>query len=285
MRGVLGRGVAVAGIAAAAAMLFAPTAGATGFRDTFNSGAEGWRAACCGGPIDWLSSGGNPGGYIGEAGCGQGTFAGAWSPPAWAGDRSSAYGGVLSFDATMDAGRTGVLHVRLDSADPDSVSMGTGACHLTDEWRHFSVPLRATPDWDSTEGPVTKILFIDVLSDLDFAILGVELETAFTAAYFDNITFAANVRRRLTIKQVNRGFAGKLKPAGKCARGQKVVVRRKRNGADPKVGSDRTDSQGNYLVREPDPANGAYYAQAGKSFETGIGNCLAAKSKTATVTG
>ena len=97
--------------------------------------------------------------------------------------------------------------------------------------------------------------------------------------YLDNVVLAANVKRRLTLKHGDAGFSGKLKPKGKCAKRQKVVVLRKKGGADTRVGADRTSAAGRYSVREPNPRLGIYYAKAGVSFEQGAGNCLAARSK------
>jgi hypothetical protein len=280
MGGFLARGPALAVVAIAAALALMPVqaACATGFRDAFGDDNGGWRDFVPGGPAVWLSSGGNPGGNIAGTATGQGSAAGVWSPTDWAGDRSNAYGGVLSFDAQVDEGRTGTLHVRLDSHSPDN-SLGYGGFRVTDRWKHFEVPLRATPDWGSTNGPVTKISFIAALSNLEFVALPVVLDTSFTAAYFDNITFASNLARKLTLHFGDRRFAGRLTPSGGCARQQKVVVRRQRNGSDQRIGSDRTDSSGQYSIPDADPAHGAYYAQVTRAFRAGVGNCLPAKSK------
>jgi hypothetical protein len=85
-------------------------------------------------------------------------------------------------------------------------------------------------------------------------------------------------RRALSIAYGHSDFTGRLSSSQKpCTRSQSVAVYRQKSGADPKVGTDRTNSSGAYSVHKSG-AKGTFYAKAPRSTVAGTGVCLAAKS-------
>jgi hypothetical protein len=261
-------------------LVCASTAGATGLRATFDGGAQGWLDQF-GNPANWSSSDGHPGGNLVENHPSE-QFIQIFSD-GWAGNRRSALGGIFSVDLRLDNASADVS-VRLDCA-----SCGEGAIihHFPGEadqvWRDFLVPLRAS-SWRivaAEQPPATRLTMARVLADLDT--VGIALTEGSIGSddfgHFDNVTLAANVARRLTIAYSDGAFSGRLSPGGGCARRQRVLVYRKKLGPDAKVGADKTNRRGKYLVREPNAKKGSYYAKAKASFAAGTGNCLAAKSK------
>jgi hypothetical protein len=123
---------------------------------------------------------------------------------------------------------------------------------------------------------VTQSELITALGDLELVTIGANDAGDL---YIDNVVLASKVRRRLTINHAGADFHGKLRPRGRCAKRNRVVVYRKKRGRDARVGRDKTNRRGRYSVREPDPRRGVYYAKVRASFAVGAGNCLAAKSK------
>jgi hypothetical protein len=87
-----------------------------------------------------------------------------------------------------------------------------------------------------------------------------------------------DVARTLTLSYKRGAFRGSLSPEGACAVQEKVSVFRKKPGRDPKVGSDKTNDRGGYLVGAPD-TEGTYYAKANASERPEVAHCLAARSK------
>lgn len=85
--------------------------------------------------------------------------------------------------------------------------------------------------------------------------------------------------RSLSIRYRRKAFKGKVTSAkSPCVAFERVLVLRKKAGADPVVGRDTTSATGAYSVRER-RADGRYYAQVARTAETGSGYCLAASSK------
>jgi hypothetical protein len=265
---IRGRLLAVLCASAGAAMTLAPSADATGLRDTFGAGREGWVDAWEDVAADWFEVGGHPGGHIVAPADNLDRAAGATER--WAGNRADAYGGELSFDARFDVGESGEVYAGFRSQ-----SVPTGAdFHFAERsggpWRHYIVPLRASaPGWDATQSEL-----ISALSDLEMVDIGVNDAGDL---YIDNVTLASNVRRKLGIRYGDGAFHGKLRPRGRCAKGKRVSVFRRKPGADAKVGTDRTNSRGRYSIGEPG-AKGSYYGVSRRAFTPGAGNCLAAES-------
>ena len=67
-------------------------------------------------------------------------------------------------------------------------------------------------------------------------------------------------------------FDGKVKSGNaKCRKGRTVVLKKQKSGDDKKVGSDKTNNEGNYSITEKN-AKGKYYTVAkAKTFTTNNG--------------
>ena len=244
-----------------------PSAAATGFRDTFDAGREGWLDGFEELPAAWFDVGGHPGGHIVVPDDEFGRAAG--ETERWGGNRSDAYGGEFSFDARFDSGESGEIYAGF-AEEGQQPSYFRFTARSGGPWRHYDVPMRASAaGWEATQ---TELL--TSLSGLNKVIIGTNDARDL---YIDNVVLAADVRRRLTIRYSAGAVRGRLKPKGGCAKGQEVTVYRKKPGNDAKVGDDKTSAKGRYSVREPN-ANGSYYATTAASFKAGAGNCLAAKS-------
>jgi hypothetical protein len=69
-------------------------------------------------------------------------------------------------------------------------------------------------------------------------------------------------------------FWGKIDSAkGKCVKGRKIILIRKRNGEKKSVGSDKTNDNGKFSIEDGGANAGSYFAKA-----DGTGDCQAAKS-------
>jgi hypothetical protein len=253
---------------AAMAAAVAPSAGATGFRETFNASRAGWFDGWSSGPAPWFPVGGHPGGHIAvPADQFDRTAAGT---ERWSGNRADAYGGEFSFDVRFDTGESGEVYAGFGSPEKQPAYYRFGA-RAGGPWRHYEVPMRASAaGWEATQ---TEI--VTSLGDLGSVIIGAnDVEDL----YIDNVVLASNVRRRLTIGYSGGDFHGKLRPRGRCANGKRVSVFRRKPASDAKVGSDSTNSRGRYSIRSPG-ADGSFYAASGRSFERGTGNCLQVQSR------
>lgn len=142
---------------------------------TFNSGNEGWKAFGDATSPDavWVSTGGNPGGYIQVTDQSTG---GTWhfvAPAKFLGNKCDAYDAFLRYDQiTNDTTDEDLYGNR-----PDVVLFGAGLVLVFEndenpnlEWTHYDVHLRENAGWrlNSITGPVpTEAQFRTVLADLD----------------------------------------------------------------------------------------------------------------------
>jgi hypothetical protein len=130
---------------------------------TFDTNNQGWSpsfGAADGSATTWVSSGGNPGGYVHSSD----SFSSAvWhfgaSPNA---DVSAAFGGTLSFDLESTGDRTGpLLNSGGNIRDTYDVSLaGNGITLMIDKaiappgtWTPFSIDLDAAAGWLRLSGP------------------------------------------------------------------------------------------------------------------------------------
>lgn len=138
----------------------------------FDSGPQGWFAVNGVHSFDWVSSGGDPDGYIKAKDFDSQTLWFFAAPAAYLGDMRAAYGGVLSFALKSDSnspplattyadvhllGRNGVRLVFAGDAPP------------VGEWTSYNVALVADGAWrvDSVNGIAATLAdFAGVLSDL-----------------------------------------------------------------------------------------------------------------------
>jgi Laminin B (Domain IV) len=106
---------------------------------TFDTDAEGWTIVGPANPLEYFSSGGNPGGHIRSQSLNPPD---AWyfnAPTAFLGDKSTAYGGILSYDLRGDnnAGLGGHPEVILSN---NSLTLFFDAGHSR-TWESYSIPL------------------------------------------------------------------------------------------------------------------------------------------------
>jgi len=126
--------------------------------NTFDADAEGWAvvgdAQSGSAQPDYSATGGNPGGYTSATDDAQGTFWYWQAPPKFLGDRTAAYGKLLTFDLKQSA-----ADKQLDESDV--VLVGGGLTLVFDtsnnpgiDWTNYSIPLQAGAGWkkDSLTG-------------------------------------------------------------------------------------------------------------------------------------
>jgi len=162
--GGLGR-IAVALVAAST--LIPWTAASANLVSTFDSGAEGWGVLGAYSVYpDWVSTGGNPGGYIKLTDYWGVPDLQATAPAAFLGDRSEYLGGVFSFDAKLFAWGTGYENavfgtVVIQNGSQQAVRDLASGPPVFDHWTTYSAPLTAAgwsgDDLASVLGNVTGI--------------------------------------------------------------------------------------------------------------------------------
>jgi hypothetical protein len=170
---------------------------AAGASSTFDAGDQGWLLS--GDAVtaipEWLSSGGNPGGYI------HGTdvvAGGVWywqAPAAFLGNASSSYGQSLSFDLRMRG--SGPVF------DDSDVILGGGGLTLHYDfanlpadlaWTHYSAVLNEAAGWKvgSLAGPAaTQVQVQSVLANLTSLRIRGEFITGADNGDLDNVVLAA----------------------------------------------------------------------------------------------
>ncbi|NEP12452.1 MAG: hypothetical protein F6K14_20050 [Symploca sp. SIO2C1] len=143
---------------------------------TFNTDADGWTIKHFNGVSEvpnWLSSGGNPGGYI----KGTDTIVGGpyfyLAPSKFLGDKSSFLGGELSFDLTVNmfnapAATPALLDVVLIGSDSSPTLWFDLSPEPTSDWHSYSIQLDQDAGWinlsSSTSATLAQIQ--NVLSNL-----------------------------------------------------------------------------------------------------------------------
>lgn len=154
---------------------------------SFTSDAQGWTAVS-GGAVNWMSSGGNSGGFLQITDVSNDDFLAA-APAAALGDWSAYLGGTLSFDAR---------NVNGESADWPTfglVTLGSGQTNLTLDLIAFNQP-PADGLWHHYEVPLTVAAWgaqlPAVLSNITGASIGGEFHAGVTEVVgFDNISITA----------------------------------------------------------------------------------------------
>jgi hypothetical protein len=89
----------------------------------------------------------------------------------------------------------------------------------------------------------------------------------------------AEIERMLALHYARAAFRGTLGPAGPCAIEERVTLFAKKPGKNRRIGSDRTNDKGKFVVGAPGH-DGSYYAKVRAVTDTAVGVCLAARSKT-----
>ena len=166
---------------------------------TFSASSEGWLVGdfftTTGGTAPtWLSSGGNPGGFIRTGDL----FAwnAYWAPAAFLGNKSSFYGGTLSLDTRI---------LSSDGLEYPEVVLSDGTLLIqymtlppTTSWSTFVFPLTEAgwqiADGSGNPGPaVTQSQFQQVLANLQFVHVDADWQTGADQVDLDNFSMSAAV--------------------------------------------------------------------------------------------
>jgi len=285
----------MAAIGAAVVWLLVPSAAsATDISSTFDTSNENWLVnqgdSPTLDPANWLSTGGNPGGYIDftdTVGDSQGLNGSLLTFDKWTGDLSSRYSGTVSFDMKATQATSGhgpaVVFLSQNGYAGAGFTSAPGA-----DWTHYSVTLnenkfQGNTDGTGPRGALTQAQLVSILSAVQGVAVGADVYNGTGEVVgLDNLDLGPpSIHRTLTIayKKAAHAFHGALSGnLPSCIVNQPVAVLKKHAGADIKVGSGFTDSGGFYAVgaaREP----GTYYAKVKKTtLDDAV--CLAAKSPT-----
>lgn len=155
-------------LASAASLGFAQTIASNGF----DTGTEGWTAKNGAMNFAWVSSGGDPDGFVQASDVGGD---GLWffsGPSAYLGDQSAAYGGMLSYSIKSDFSTApiGGNYAAVQLLGANGVLLAAAAPALpTSDWATFSFNLIADGTWKvgATSGPSASASILQgVLADL-----------------------------------------------------------------------------------------------------------------------
>lgn len=159
----------------------------------FDSDLEGWTKGLGSDPgssVSWISTGGNPGGFLRLNEAAQGAFDNIAAPASFLGNKSSFIGGTLSLDRltntlTSPSNRNddvrltgGGLALRYDLPNP-----GLG------EWIREEIPLAADAGWVRISDGIapTSTQFSSVMADLTGLFLLADFRSGAETPSFDNI--------------------------------------------------------------------------------------------------
>ena len=239
-------------LAFAAALAFAPSAGAVTLSYTFDGGDQGWRVAQAnGGPFaapDFNPSGGNPGGYISkrdsgsDAGCGTGGTCDLFyfASPGTSAGLAANYGGSVSFDFATNtpAAYSGALY--LDSAvgsAPELVRLwqigGLGFQRVTAPLTEAGWLYCAGNPYTCT--PATHAQFRSVLATAAFTDLLADVVNGTGETYsLDNFTVSEKPKPAPPPPKAKKC---KKKKGGKGGKGGRAAAKKKKCGKKRKGGT------------------------------------------------
>ena len=272
-----------------ALLAWASPAAAADLSSDFESGDEGWLGSQDGitfEPVSWFGAGVVQ--YF-DAGYNMDSdLAVLKSPPSWAVNLLSHYGGTLSFDLSTDAASP-------VSAPTATLLGGFSPAHGFDSlptasFQTYSVQL--TPGQFFFQSTVD---FQQALAQFDGLLISADMADGSEETYLDNVSISggatpppAKLHRSLTLGYAHGAFGGQLVVTdGNCnmavipaGQRQKVKVFQKRKGPDKPLGSSAVLSDTTYSVaahRKP----GSYYASLPKLPVVAHGvhySCSAAKA-------
>jgi laminin B (domain IV)/PEP-CTERM motif-containing protein len=199
--------------------LFGAAAAQADIVSTFNTDTQGWTVVGDEvGPVTWVSSGGNPGGYVSVTDSVVGGVMYFVAPDAYFGDHSGAYGTALTFDLIQ---RYPDSPNQFDDDVGDVVLKGSGLTLAYDlannpvngTWTPYSVSLTAG-SWrlDSLTGQIATQQQVQlVLSDLTGLEIRAEYQTGPDTDGLDSVVLnvaGAPVPEPSTWAMMILGFAG-----------------------------------------------------------------------------
>jgi hypothetical protein len=236
----------------------------------FAADAEGWHVTTGATVSDptYVSTGGNPGGYIELAN--DHPTKRFVAPVSWETDLSGDYGGTISFDLRVDDTAPDDTYARVELyRSLTAYAAEATAVPLTAGWTRYTVRL-LEDRWCAAGQPctLTRSSFTAFLANtpvLRIQIYNQALEATTQHTDLDNVVVAGPKlwSRHVTIKyrRAAGAFKGHLGTRFHgCRSHQKIRVLKKHKGPDIHIGSDTTNSAGYYVVHHP-PKRGTYYAE------------------------
>lgn len=163
-------------------------------QSTFDSGDEGWQVgdlfSSTGASVPtWVSTGGNPGGFIRTGDLY--SWNGFQAPSGFLGDQSAAYGGNLHIDQQI-LSSDGVNYPMVVISDNIlSLQFRTTPPGLT--WTSYNIPLMASAGWELSDGSgnpgaaATEAQIQQVLSNLSFLNIEADWQTGSDQIDLDNV--------------------------------------------------------------------------------------------------
>lgn len=183
-------------MAALAAPLCAGSALSCEIRSDFAKSSEGWAAlGDTATPVEWIASGGNPGGHIRVVDSVSGGVIYFKAPAKFLGNRASAYGRTLSFDLKQEI--TGGVN-QFDDVDVYlsgggiTIAYNTASNPPFNAWGSFTVPI-AAGGWtlnSLTGATATEAQIRTVLGSLTDLRIRAEYQTGGDTGYLDTVVLA-----------------------------------------------------------------------------------------------
>ena len=161
----------------------------------FDTGIDGWSFVADVKEFDWVSTGGNPGGYLEAVDYATGQVWYFVAPEKYLGNKGAYSGGTLQFDLRQSTTSSQV-------ADDDVVLTGGGLTIVLDtgshpglDWTHYSVNLDTASDWrvgTSAGAVATQAQINTVLSDLTALHIRGEYVSGSDTGGLDNVEMTAS---------------------------------------------------------------------------------------------
>jgi hypothetical protein len=179
---------------ARAAALVAASAASTAFAGApaivsgFDLDDQGWSTDKDARDFRWVSSGGNPGGYVAADDVGTGEYWRFAAPDAYLGDLSAYYGQRLSYDVIQLGPVGGVTNQNdVEIAGPGGTLAYRFGNPPADAWTGFSVRIVAGAGWTVGGAPATEQQIRDVLAEVTSLSLRGEFRVGADSAGLDNV--------------------------------------------------------------------------------------------------
>jgi hypothetical protein len=181
-------------------------------RSTFDTSTEGWTVAGDAEPLDFWPGEGNPGGCLRARDAWAGAFWYWQAPVPFLGNKSAAYGGLLSVDLKQNQ-----TSAQLDA--PDVALAGGGLMLIYDfatppgtNWTAFKVPFTEQAGWRvGTNGPSpTQAELLRVLAGLSGLWIRGEYSGAQDTGYLDNVALLAKATNQVAWLTARRQPNGSL---------------------------------------------------------------------------
>lgn len=258
--------------------------------ETFDSGNDGWEIyeGDSESPAAWISSGGNPGGFIRYEDADSASSDAVFADEDYVTDISDREGQVIVADlrtgSAVSEGPTvylgdpydldgPMIHLRRDPA------LSTG-------WTHYEFPVKTSNShrWRDDDGePLTDSAFADFLATNPAIFVRADYSAvAGETTDFDNVGIVMFIPRTVTLRYSGsqNKFTGRLKSdEPQCKPNIDVTVFRVKNGKRDQIGKATTNSKGKYALSDPGKP-GKYFSRV-KETELGspLDVCAPGKSK------